>query len=58
MVLPNLCQHSLGETGLHENLYNLSSINEAVTVAVCFLEDLIISLPVSNLYHPAHRQLE
>lgn len=58
VVSPYLCQHSLGETGLHEDLYDLSSIHKAVVVAVSFLEDLIVSLPVSQRYHPVHRWLE
>lgn len=55
---PYLGQHSLGETGQHEDLYDLSSINKAVTVCVRFLEDLIISLSVSHRYYPVHRWLE
>lgn len=43
---------------MHEDLYDLSSINEAVIISVCFLEDVIISLPVSQGYHPVHRWLE
>lgn len=58
MVSPYLCQHSLGETGHHEDLYDLSSINEAIVVRVCFLEDVIVSLPVSHRYHPVNRWLE
>lgn len=58
VVSPYLGQHSLGETGLHEDLYDLSSINKAVIVGVSFLEDLIISLSVSHRYHPVHHWLE
>lgn len=57
-VSPYLCQHSLRETGLHEDLYDLRSINKAVVVGVCFLEDVIISLPIGHRYHPVHCWLE
>lgn len=43
---------------MHEDLYDLSSSNETIIVGVCILEDLVISLPVSQRYHPVDHWLE
>lgn len=58
MVSPYLCQHCLGETGLHEDLYHFGAGDKAVIVGVCLLENFIIFLPVSHRYHPVHHGLE
>lgn len=55
---PYLRQHCLGETGMHEDLYDLSATDEAVIVCVRLPEHFIISLPVSHRYHPVHHWLE
>lgn len=55
---PYLSQHRLGETGLHEDLYDLGAIHEAVTVRVCLLEEFIVPFPVGSRNHPIHCRLQ
>lgn len=55
---PYLSQHCLGETGLHEDLYDLGAIHKAVTIRVCLLKQFIEPFPVGNRNHPIHRRLQ
>lgn len=57
-VSPYLCQHCLGERGLHKDLYDLAACDEAVIVFVRCLENIVVFLSVGHRYHPVHRWLE
>lgn len=54
---PDLSQHRLGETGLHEDLYDLCAVHEAVAVHVGLLKEFIKPFSVGNRNHPIHSRL-
>ena len=54
LLLPNVCEDVLGQTGLQEDVLDLHPRDESVLVAVSLFEERLVPQSVPSVDHPGN----